>query len=129
MRKVLIFSIIIMVFFISINSSNADVLIPWPPGDYVYFTLSWEPVDDPDVQEYRVYYRQHGQPMELKYSGSRTSIDFALPKNKLYYFTIQSVDIYGNADPMSEVLKWRATSSPTQGIYIERKVRKLWITY
>ena len=98
-------------------------------GQPVNITLQWEPLSDPDIRGYRVFFGNTNPPANLLYTGPVTSLDITVYAGKTYYFAIQSIDIYGNADPISEVMRWYAVPSDRQGIYIERKVRKLWLTY
>lgn len=99
-------------------------------GGYpVPVTIHWEALDDPDIRGYALYYGETYPPDVLVQSGPRTYCDMTLYAGKTYYFAVASIDRNGVADPISDVLEWYAVPSATEGIYIERKVRKLWLSY
>ena len=125
--------IIISIFLILSFSGTAFAGVGFdsqPSIGYPFtINLQWEALSDPDIRGYAVYYGNTSPPQSVIQVGPQTSCDIMVYAGQTYYFGVVSIDTLGNEDPMSEILRWYAVPSPTQGIYIERKVRKLWITY
>lgn len=99
------------------------VSLVFPQNIYaVDITLTWDSNSEPDLDGYKVFYRQEGDSYDYNHpdwAGSRTETTctiYGLDDDTTYYFVVRAVDVEGNESGDSNEMRYQPNVASTQAI-------------